>query len=137
MSLNEKFNRAKRRQRLYERYCRQLAKAHGVPEHIVDLLKMADDRYNEIRQLLRLAEDEAGINGLENKDGENFSQLAWDYAHENGGMPYEELICILGQFHGSDQSPFDLIVRDAGLVDRFSLDQVAIGVRDGEATTDG
>ena len=101
MSLNEKkFNRAKRRQRLYERYCRQLAKAHGVPEHIVDLLRMADDRYSEIRQLLRIAEDEAGINGLENKDGETFSQLAWEYANDNGGMPYEELICILGKFHG-------------------------------------
>jgi len=91
---------AKRRKRLYERYCRQLAKAHGVPEHIVDLLRMADDRYNEITELLRIAEDEAGINDLENKDGESFSQLAWDYANENGCMPYEELICILGQFHG-------------------------------------
>ncbi len=101
MSLNEKkSDRAKQRQRLYERYCRQLAKANGVPEHIVDLLRMADDRYNEITELLRIAEDEAGINDLENKDGETFSQLAWDYANENGGMPYEELICILGQFHG-------------------------------------
>ena len=102
MSGNEKkSDRGKQRQRLYERYCRQLAKANGVPEHIVDLLRMADDRYNEIRELLRIAEDEAGINGLENKDGETFSQLAWDYANENGCMPYEELICILGQFHGS------------------------------------
>ena len=102
MSLNEKkSDRARQRQRLYERYCRQLAKANGVPEHIVDLLRMADDRYNEIRELLRIAEDEAGINDLENKDGETFSQLAWEYANDNGCMPYEELICILGQFHGS------------------------------------
>jgi len=91
---------ARKRRRLYERYCRQLAKAHGVPEHIVDLLRMADDRYNEISELLRIAENEAGINDLENKDGETFSQLAWDYADENGCMPYEELICILAQFHG-------------------------------------
>jgi len=91
---------AKKRQRLYERYCRQLAKAHGVPEHIVDLLRMADDRYNEIRELLRIAENEAGIAELVNKDGESFSQLAWNYADENGCMPYEELICILGRFHG-------------------------------------
>jgi len=91
---------ARKRRRLYERYCRQLAKAHGVPEHIVDLLRMADDRYNEIQELLRIAENEAGIADLENKDGESFSQLAWDYAEENGCMPYEELICILGQFHG-------------------------------------
>ena len=102
MSRNEKkSDRAKQRQRLYERYCRQLAKANGVPEHIVDLLRMADDRYSEIRELLRIAEDEAGINDLENKDGETFSQLAWDYASENGCIPYEELICILGRFHGS------------------------------------
>ncbi|MHC4325301.1 MAG: hypothetical protein ACYSUX_13640 [Planctomycetota bacterium] len=102
MSSDEKkSDRAKQRQRLYERYCRELAKANGVPEHIVDLLRMADDRYNEIRELLRIAEDEAGINELVNKDGETFSQLAWDYANENGTMPYEELICILGQFHGS------------------------------------
>jgi len=91
---------ARKRRRLYERYCRQLAKAHGVPEHIVDLLRMADDRYNEITELLRIAENEAGINELVNRDGETFSQLAWDYADENGCMPYEELICILGQFHG-------------------------------------
>ncbi len=92
---------AKKRKRLYDRYCRQLAKANGVPENIVDWLRMADDRYNEIRELLCKAEDEAGIAELENKDGETFSQLAWDYANENGCMPYEELICILGQFHGS------------------------------------
>jgi len=93
-------DRAKQRQRLYHRYCRQLAKANGVPENIVDWLRMADDRYNEIRELLYKAEEEAGIAELENKDGETFSQLAWDYAYENGCMPYEELICILGQFHG-------------------------------------
>ena len=102
MSRNENnSDGAKKRQRLYHRYCRQLAKAHGVPEHIVDLLSMADDRYNEIRELLLKTEQEAGIADLENKDGETFSQLAWDYANENGCMPYEELICILGQFHGS------------------------------------
>jgi hypothetical protein len=101
MNSNEKNpDNAKKRRRLYERYCRQLAKAHGVPEHIVDLLRMADDRYNEIRELLRIAENEAGIADLENNDGASFSQLAWDYAEENGCMPYEELICILGQFHG-------------------------------------
>ena len=101
MSRNEKkSDSARKRQRLYERYCRQLAKAHGVPEHIVDLLRMADERYNEIRELLCKAEDEAGIAELENKDGETFSKLAWYYANENGCMPYEELICILGQFHG-------------------------------------
>ena len=101
MSLNEKnSDSARKRQKLYERYCRQLAKAHGVPEHIVDLLRMADDRYNEIQELLRIAENEAGIADLVNKDGESFSQLAWDYADENGCMPYEELICILGRFHG-------------------------------------
>ena len=102
MSRNE-YNpdNAKKRKRLYDRYCRQLAKANGVPENIVDWLRMADDRYNEIRELLCKAEDEAGIAELENKDGETFSQLAWDYANENGCMPYEELICILGQFHGS------------------------------------
>ena len=93
-------DRARKRHKLYERYCRQLAKTHGVPEHIVDLLRMADDRYNEISELLRIAENEAGISELINKDGENFSQLAWDYANDNGCMPYEELICILGQFHG-------------------------------------
>jgi hypothetical protein len=102
MSLDEKeSDRAKQRQRLYERYCRQLAKANGVPENIVDWLRMADERYDEIRELLFKAEQEAGIADLVNKDGETFSQLAWDYANENGGMPYEELICILGQFHGS------------------------------------
>jgi len=78
-----------------------LAKANGVPENIVDWLRMADERYNEIRELLCKAEQEAGIAELVNKDGESFSQLAWDYANENGCMPYEELICILGQFHGS------------------------------------
>jgi hypothetical protein len=93
-------DRAKKRQKLYDRYCRQLARANGVPEHIVDLLRMADERYNEIRELLWRVEDEAGIAELENKYGESFSQLAWDYANENGCMPYEELICILGQFHG-------------------------------------
>jgi hypothetical protein len=97
---NNNPDRAKQRQRLYDRYCRQLAKVHGVPEHIVDLLRMADERYNEIRELLLKVEEEAGIAELENKDGENFSQLAWDYANENGCMPYEELICILGEFHG-------------------------------------
>jgi len=78
-----------------------LAKANGVPENIVDWLRMADERYNEISELLCKAEQEAGIAELENKDGETFSQLAWDYANENGCMPYEELICILGEFHGS------------------------------------
>jgi len=101
MSRNEnESDRAKQRQRLYERYCRQLAKANGVPENIVDWLRMADERYSEIRDLLSKAEQEAGIAELVNKDGETFSQLAWDYANENGGMPYEELICILGEFHG-------------------------------------
>jgi hypothetical protein len=90
----------KRGKKLYEQYCSELARANGVPEHIVDLLRMADDRYNEIRELLRIAENEAGIADLENRDGETFSQLAWDYAEENGCMPYEELICILGRFHG-------------------------------------
>lgn len=97
---NNNSDRARQRQRLYDRYCRELAKVHGVPEHIVDLLRMADERYNEIRELLLKVEDEAGIAELENKDGETFSQLAWDYANENGCMPYEELICILGEFHG-------------------------------------
>jgi hypothetical protein len=91
---------AKRSKRLYERYCRELARANGVPEHIVHLLRMADQRYDEIRELLWRVEDEAGIVELVNRDGENFSQLAWDYAEENGCMPYEELICILGRFHG-------------------------------------
>jgi hypothetical protein len=91
---------AKRRQKKYERYCRELARANGVPENIVDWLRMADDRYNEIRELFCKVEEEAGVADLENKDGETFSQLAWDYANENGCMPYEELICILGQFHG-------------------------------------
>ena len=101
MSRNEnESDRAKQRQRLYERYCRQLAKANGVPENIVDWLRMADERYSEIRDLLSKAEQEVGIAELVNKDGETFSQLAWDYANENGGMPYEELICILGEFHG-------------------------------------
>jgi len=97
---NNNPDRAKQRQRLYDRYCRQLAKAHGVPERIVDLLRMADERHDEIRELLLMAEEEAGIADLENKDGETFSQLAWDYAGENGCMSYEELICILGEFHG-------------------------------------
>ncbi len=101
MNHNEKSpNRAKQRQKLYDRYCRQLAKANGVPENVVDWLRMADERYSEIRDLLCKAEQEAGIAELENKDGETFSQLAWDYANENGCMPYEELICILGEFHG-------------------------------------
>jgi len=101
MSRNEnESDRAKQRQRLYERYCRQLAKANGVPENIVDWLRMADERYSEIRDLLSKAEQEVGIAELVNKDGETFSQLAWDYANENGCMPYEELICILGEFHG-------------------------------------
>ena len=52
------------------------------------------------RQAKGAAKEEAGIAELENKDGETFSQLAWDYANENGCMPYEELICILGEFHG-------------------------------------
>jgi hypothetical protein len=91
---------AKRRRKLYERYCRELARANGVPENIVDWLRMADERYNQIRELLFRVEDEAGIAELVNQDGESFSQLAWDYANENGCMPYEELICILGQFHG-------------------------------------
>jgi len=91
---------AKKRQKKYDRYCRQLAKANGVPENIVDWLRMADERYNEIRELLSKVEEETGIADLENKDGETFSQLAWDYANANGCMPYEELICILGQFHG-------------------------------------
>jgi len=91
---------AKRSKRLYEQYCRELARANGVPENIVDLLRMADQRYNQIRELLWRVENEAGIAELVNKYGENFSQLAWDYAEENGCMPYEELICILGQFHG-------------------------------------
>ena len=102
MNRNEKNpDNAKKRKKLYDRYCRELAKANGVPENIVDWLRMADERFNEIRELLCKAEDEAGIAELENKDGETFSQLAWDYANENGCMPYEELICILGQFHGS------------------------------------
>jgi hypothetical protein len=101
MSRNENNpDNAKKRQKSYELYCRQLAKANGVPENIVDWLRMADQRYNEISELLWRVEDEAGIAELENKDGESFSQLAWDYAEENGCMPYEELICILGQFHG-------------------------------------
>ncbi len=91
---------AKKRQKKFERYCKHLARSNGVPENIVDWLKMADERYNEIRELLSKIEVEAGIDDLENKDGETFSQLAWDYASENGCMPYEELICILGQFHG-------------------------------------
>ncbi len=91
---------AKRGKKLYEQYCRELARANGIPEHIVDLLRMADQRYNQIRELLWRVEDHAGISELVNKDGESFSQLAWDYADENGCMPYEELICILGQFHG-------------------------------------
>jgi len=72
-----------------------------VPENVVDWLRMADERYNEIRELLSKAENEAGIAELVNKNGETFAQLAWDYANENGCMPYEELICILGEFHGS------------------------------------
>jgi hypothetical protein len=101
MNQNENHpDEAKRRRRLYERYCRELAKANGVPENIVDWLRMADERYNQIRELLFRVEDEAGIAELVNQDGESFSQLAWDYANENGCMPYEELICILGQFHG-------------------------------------
>jgi hypothetical protein len=90
----------KKSKRLYEQYCRELARANGVPENIVDWLRMADERYNQIREVLWRVEDEAGITELVNKDGESFSQLAWDYANENGCMPYEELICILGQFHG-------------------------------------
>ncbi len=101
MNRNEKNpDNAKKRKKLYDRYCRELAKANGVPENIVDWLRMADERFNEIRELLCKAEDEAGIAELVNKDGETFSQLAWDYANENGCMPYEELICILGEFHG-------------------------------------
>ena len=93
-------DKAKKQQKKYDRYCRQLAKANGVPENVVDWLRMVDERYNEITELLSKAEDEAGIADLENEDGETFSQLAWDYANENGCMPYEELICIRGQFHG-------------------------------------
>jgi hypothetical protein len=93
-------NDAKKRQKRYERYCRELARANGVPENIVDWLRMADEKYNQIRELLLRVEEEAAVAELENKDGETFSQLAWDYANENGCMPYEELICILGQFHG-------------------------------------
>ncbi len=101
MNRNEKNpDNEKKSQKSYDLYCRQLAKANGVPEHIVDWLRMADQRYNEIRELLWRVEDEAGIAELENRDGASFSQLAWDYADENGCMPYEELICILGQFHG-------------------------------------
>ena len=90
----------KKGKKLYEQYCRELARSNGIPEHIVDLLRMTDQRYSQIRELLWRVEDNAGISELVNKDGESFSQLAWDYADENGCMPYEELICILGQFHG-------------------------------------
>jgi hypothetical protein len=45
-------------------------------------------------------EEETGITDLENDSGQDFSELALDYANENGCMPYVELICILGQFHG-------------------------------------
>ena len=63
---NNKPDDAKKRQRKYERYCRQLARANGVPENIVDWLRMADDRYSEIRELFWKVEDEAGVAALKN-----------------------------------------------------------------------
>ena len=91
---------AKRREEEYEEYCKKLAKANGVPVNVVNLLKLVDERYSEIKELLSQAEEETGITDLAIDTGEGFSESAWDYANEHGCMPYEELICILGQFHG-------------------------------------
>jgi len=87
----------------YEQYCRDLAKANGVPPEVVSLLMHTEQQYGELQELLMEIEDVAGIAELENKDGLTFSQAAWDYAIENGAMPFEELICILGKFHGKAQ----------------------------------
>ena len=99
-SQNNNNDEAKQREEAYKQYCRDLAKANGVPEKFVNLLRLVDDRYSEIRELLLQVEEDACIEDLENSSGKSFSELAWDYANENGCMPYEELICILGQFHG-------------------------------------
>jgi len=97
---NHHDNEAKRREEAYKEYCKELAKANGVPVNMVNLLKQVDKRYSEIKELLSQVEEETGITDLENDSGQAFSELASDYANENGCMPYEELICILGQFHG-------------------------------------
>jgi len=100
MSKNNNNDEAKQQEEAYKQYCKDLAKANGVPEKFVNLLRLVGDRYSEIRELLLQVEEDACIEDLENSSGKSFSELAWDYANENGCMPYEELICILGQFHG-------------------------------------
>jgi len=97
---NHHDNEAKRREEAYKRYCKELAKANGVPVNVVNLFKLVDERYSKIKEFLFQVEEETGITDLENDSGQAFSELAWDYANEHGCMPYEELICILGQFHG-------------------------------------
>ena len=99
MSKN-KDDETRQRQKAYNQYCRQLAKANCVPPNIVNLLKSLEERYSEVVELLLQVQEDAGIADLENDRGETFAQLAWDYASENGCMPHEELICILGTFHG-------------------------------------
>jgi len=97
---NNHDDEAKRQEEAYKEYCKELAKANGVPVNVVNLIKQVDKRYSEIKELLFQVEEETGITDLENDSGQAFSELALDYANENGYMPYEELICILGQFHG-------------------------------------
>lgn len=94
---NDEMNNA---EKAYDKYVEQLAKENGIPGRIISLLKIVDERYAEIEQLLLQIEDEAGITDLENEDSQTFYEAAWDYANEHGCMPFEELICILGQFHG-------------------------------------
>jgi len=83
----------------YKDYYRELAEANGVPEQMVGLLKMIETGCSELREQLSRVENEAGIAGLENKDGKTFSQLVWDYASQHSLVPVEHLIDILGQFY--------------------------------------
>jgi hypothetical protein len=83
----------------YEDYYRKLAEANGVPEQMVGQLKMIETGCSELRELILRIENEAGIAGVENKDGKTFSQLVFDYASQHSHVPVEHLIGILGQLY--------------------------------------
>ena len=89
-----------KKKKAYNKYIKQLAMDNGVSDGVVRLLMSVDEMYANLEQLLLQIEDEAGTTDLVNADGHTFYELAWDYASEHGCMPVEELICILGQFHG-------------------------------------
>jgi hypothetical protein len=83
----------------YEDYYRELAEANGVPEQMIGLLEMIETGCSELREQLSRVENEAGMVGLENKDGKTFSQVVWDYVSQHSLVPVEHLIGILGQFY--------------------------------------